>query len=173
MKYNQLDRIVELVPGERLVAERTLRADEEYLADHFPKFPVMPGVMMLEALHQAAIWMVRSGGDFTDPLVMLKEVRGVKFGDFLCPGETLRVKVQRTKEEGALVSVKASGEKAGRTTVLARLVLEKCSTGTRNSAETDQILRDLSRIRFEELFGPLDKIMSNHQPPSPVEGQIG
>jgi 3-hydroxyacyl-[acyl-carrier-protein] dehydratase len=173
MKYNQLDRIIELVPGERLVAERTLRAEEEYLADHFPKFPVMPGVMMLEALHQAAIWMVRSGGDFNDPLVLLKEVRGVKFGDFLCPGETLRVKVQRTKEEGSLVSVKASGEKAGRTTVLARLVLEKCSTGTRNSAETDGILRNLSRVRFEELFGPIDKIIGNREAPSPVEGQIG
>lgn len=173
MKYNQLDRIVELVPGERLVAERTLRADEEYLADHFPKFPVMPGVMMLEALHQAAIWMVRSGGNFSDPLVLLKEVRGVKFGDFLCPGETLRVKVQRTKEEGSLVSVKATGEKAGRTTVLARLVLEKSATGTRQSLRTDQILRDLSRTRFEELFGPIDKIVGNQPTPSPIEGQIG
>ena len=47
MKYRQLDRIVSLDPGQRIVAERTLRADEEYLKDHFPRFPVMPGVMML------------------------------------------------------------------------------------------------------------------------------
>jgi len=48
MKYRQLDRITSLDPGKRLTAERTLHKDEEYLRDHFPCFPVMPGVMMLE-----------------------------------------------------------------------------------------------------------------------------
>ena len=56
MKYRQLDRITALEPGVKCTAERTLRADEEYLNAHFTKFPVMPGVMMLDALHQAAIW---------------------------------------------------------------------------------------------------------------------
>ena len=79
MKYRQLDRILSLVPGKRIVAERTLRAEEEYLKDHFPRFPVMPGVMMLEALHQAAIWMIRVGDDFQHPIVLLREVRNVKF----------------------------------------------------------------------------------------------
>lgn len=166
MKYNQLDRIVELVPGERLIGERTLRADEEYLADHFPKFPVMPGVMMLEALHQAAAWMVRTGSNFADPLVLLKEVKSVKFGDFLCPGDTLIVKVQRTKQDGPLVSVKASGEKGGRTTVLARLVLEKCSTPNGSACDTGEILRRNFRKKFEELFGPVAKLVA--EPPAPI-----
>ncbi|MFM8397602.1 MAG: 3-hydroxyacyl-ACP dehydratase FabZ family protein, partial [Pirellula sp.] len=50
VRYRQLDKIIELVPGERIVATRELRKDEDYLRDHFPLFPVMPGVMMLEAL---------------------------------------------------------------------------------------------------------------------------
>jgi 3-hydroxyacyl-[acyl-carrier-protein] dehydratase len=164
MKYNQLDRIIELVPGERLVAERTLRAEEEYLADHFPKFPVMPGVMMLEALHQAAVWMIRTGNDFSDPLVMLREVKGVKFGDFLSPGETLTVRVQASKVDGPRVSVKATAEKAGRTTVLARLVLEKCSTPSETSSGTDEILRSEIKARFEQLFGPVSKFISLDRP---------
>ena len=82
MKYRQLDQITSIQPGKMLTARRTLRDDEEYLLDHFPRFAVMPGVMMLEALHQAAIWLVRTGDDFRTPLVLLREVRSVKFGDF-------------------------------------------------------------------------------------------
>ena len=155
MKYCQLDRIVELDPGKRVVAQRTLRADEEYLQDHFPKFPVMPGVMMLEALYQAAVWMIRTGEDFASPLVLLKEAKSVKFGDFLCPGETLNITVERFKEEGNLVTVKASAEKGGRTTVMARLVLEKCSTRLPERLATDAIMRQVSREKFDRLFGPL------------------
>ncbi|MFN9913857.1 MAG: beta-hydroxyacyl-ACP dehydratase, partial [Pirellulaceae bacterium] len=59
MKFRQIDRILEVVPGERLGAIRTLRADEEYLKDHFPLFPVMPGGLMLEALYQAACCRLR------------------------------------------------------------------------------------------------------------------
>lgn len=158
MRYNQLDRIVELDPGRRLVAQRTLRPDEQFLLDHFPKFPVMPGVMMLEALHQAAIWMIRSGENFVHPLVLLKEARGVKFGDFLCPGETLNVTVQWLKDDGPLVSVKAIGEKAGRTTVSARLILEKCSTNAPRRIGTDELVAAGSREQFESLFGPLNQI---------------
>lgn len=155
MKYCQLDRILELDPGKRLVAQRTLRAEEEYLRDHFPKFPVMPGVMMLEALYQAAVWMVRTGEDFASPVVLLKEAKSVKFGDFLCPGETLNITVERFKEDGPLVTVKAFAEKGGKTSVMARLVLEKCSTHLPERLGTDPLMRRVSREKFERLFGPL------------------
>ncbi len=112
MRYSQLDRLISLEPGKRLVATRTLRAEEEYLKDHFPNFPVMPGVMMLEALHQAAIWMIRTGEEFASPLVMLKEARNVKFGDFLSPNETLEVTAELVKQEGNVYTVKASADKA-------------------------------------------------------------
>jgi 3-hydroxyacyl-[acyl-carrier-protein] dehydratase len=157
MKYCQLDRIVELEPGKRLVAQRTLRPDEEYLQDHFPKFPVMPGVMMLEALYQAAVWMVRTGEDFASPLVLLKEAKGVKFGDFLVPGETLDIIVQVTKEDGNLVAVKAVAEKGGKASVTARLVLEKCSTKLPERLGTDGHMRKLTREKFDRLFGPLSQ----------------
>jgi 3-hydroxyacyl-[acyl-carrier-protein] dehydratase len=160
MKYSQLDRIVEIEPGKRLVAERTLRPDEEYLRDHFPKFPVMPGVMMLEALYQAAVWMVRTGEDFTSPLVLLKEAKSVKFGDFLAPGETLNITIEHVKDDGPLVVVKASAEKGGKTSVMARLVLEKCSTNLPAMLGTDCLLRQMARKKFEELFGPVDEIVN-------------
>lgn len=153
MKYRQIDRILSLDPGKRITAEKTLRADEEYLLDHFPRFPVMPGVVMLEALHQAAVWMIRTGDGFASPLVMLREARNVKFGDFLAPGETLRVTAELVKEEGALSTVKASAEKDGRVTVSARLKLERCGTGDPDRIGTDEDVRDRAKEQYRELFG--------------------
>ncbi len=156
MRYSQLDRLISLEPGKRLVAERTLRADEDYLQDHFPNFPVMPGVMMLEALLQAAMWMIHTGNDFQSPLVMLREAKSVKFGDFLAPGETLQITAETIKEEENIVTVKAFAEKNGKTTVSARLVMEKCSTGQPARLGTDAIVQGHIRKKFAELFGTFE-----------------
>lgn len=158
MKYRQLDRIVSLEPGQRIVAERTLRPDEEYLGDHFPRFPVMPGVMMLEALHQAAIWMIRTGEEFASPLVVLREARNVKFGDFLSPHETLTVTAERLKEKDGLITVKATAEKQGKVTVSARLILERSGSNEPPETDTDEDVRRRAKKKFIELFGDLASI---------------
>jgi 3-hydroxyacyl-[acyl-carrier-protein] dehydratase len=158
MRYRQLDEITELDPGRRLVALRTLRAEEEYLRDHFPRFPVMPGVMMLEALHQAAVWMIRTGEDFASPLVVLEEAKNVKFADFLSPGQTLEITAELVKEEGDRVTVKTRARKADRITVSARLVLRKAKTGEREQMRTDQDVRDLVRQQFNETFGDVPMV---------------
>lgn len=155
MKYRQIDKITSLQPGKKLIAERTLRADEEYLKDHFPNFPVMPGVMMLESLHQAAVWLIRSGDGFQSPLVLLREVRGVKFGDFLAPGETLEIIAESIKEDGNYTTVKATATKQGRVTVTARLVLERCSSNDPDRIGTDEDTRRLNEQQFHELFGDI------------------
>lgn len=153
MRFRQLDSITELQPGRRIVARRTLRAEEDYLLDHFPHFPVMPGVMMLEATYQAAMWMVRTGEDFAHPLVMLREARSVKFADFLAPGETLEVIAETLREDGPLVTVKALARKGDRTTVSARLILERRNTGAEPRLELDHDIRSRVRKQFSELFG--------------------
>ena len=155
MRFRQIDSITELVPGQRIVARRTLRAEEDYLRDHFPHFPVMPGVMMLEACYQAAMWMVRTGEDFAHPLVMMREVKQVKFGDFLAPGETLEITAETVKEEGSRVTVKVVARKGERTTVSARLILEKQLTNFDPRLEADADISSLARHQFKQLFGEL------------------
>lgn len=59
MRFTLLDRVVAIDPGKTITAIKTLSLSEEYLADHFPRFPVMPGVLMLEAMTQAAAWTIR------------------------------------------------------------------------------------------------------------------
>ncbi len=92
MKFNLIDRI-ESITDERIVAVKYVSLAEEYLADHFPTFPVLPGVMMLEALTQAAGWLLYRRSNFAKSIAVLKEARNVKYGNFVAPGNSLRVEV--------------------------------------------------------------------------------
>src|SRR6476661_6736480 len=93
MKFNLLDKIEE-ISDTRVVAVKHVSLAEEYLADHFPTFPVLPGVMMLEALTQAAAWLMHRRTNFAKSFAVLKEARNVKYGRFVAPGEALRVEVE-------------------------------------------------------------------------------
>lgn len=93
MKFHLLDAILEQTP-ERILAVKQVSLAEEYLGDHFPGFPVLPGVMMIEAMAQAARTMLADRGD--DRLV-LGEVRALKFGNMVRPGQRLEIQVDLIK----------------------------------------------------------------------------
>src|SRR5689334_21428037 len=90
VKFNLLDKI-ESLSDERIVASKYVSLAEEYLADHFPTFPVLPGVMMLEAITQAAGWLMHHRSNFARSMAVLKEARNVKYGRFVAPGGSLRL----------------------------------------------------------------------------------
>lgn len=89
MHFNLVDKVVERDDA-RIVTIKHITMAEEYLQDHFPTFPVLPGVMMLEAMVQAARALLghRPEGHF-----VLSKVRALKYGTFMPPGSTLRVEV--------------------------------------------------------------------------------
>src|SRR3954467_6805905 len=94
MRFVLIDRITELHRGQSLVAVKNLSLAEEYLADHFPGFPVMPGVLMLEALTQAGAWLIRDYEDFAHSIVVLKQAKTIKYGSFVEPGRQLQIRVE-------------------------------------------------------------------------------
>ena len=129
MRFSQLDRITEIKTGQSLTAIKCLSLSEQYLHDHFPRFPVMPGVLMLEAMFQASMWMIRHRDQFTRSMVVLRETRNVKFGDFVEPGRQLKiVTTQKSMEPGSgaseLTTVQVKATIDDRSAVGGRLVLE-------------------------------------------------
>ena len=106
MRFQLVDTIVER-SAERIVALKNVSAAEEYLADHFPRFPVLPGVFMIEAMAQAARALL---GDEGRRLV-LGGVKALRYGSFVRPGEALRIEVLLEKRlaDGAF-QFKGSGE---------------------------------------------------------------
>jgi 3-hydroxyacyl-[acyl-carrier-protein] dehydratase len=109
MKFQLIDRIELLQPGEKIVTVKTLSLAEEYLADHFPSFPILPGVLMIEALTQSAAWLVRLEQDYANSLVVLKTVRNARYSYFLRPGNTLRCEVELKKMDETSATFAASG----------------------------------------------------------------
>jgi 3-hydroxyacyl-[acyl-carrier-protein] dehydratase len=123
MRFVLIDRIVELHPGQSLVAIKNLSLAEEYLADHFPGFPVMPGVLMLEALTQAGAWLIRDMEDFAHSVVILKQARTIKYGSFVEPGRQLQLRVDLTAHGDRESTFKGVGTIDGQEMVKGRITL--------------------------------------------------
>src|SRR5215471_13824250 len=123
MRFKLLDRIIDLKPGVSITAVKGLSLAEDYLADHFPLFPVMPGVFMLEAMTQASAWLIRVSEDFKHSMVVLREARNVKYADFVAPGQTLTVTAEILSQTERETKLKVQGAVDGKLNVSARLVL--------------------------------------------------
>jgi 3-hydroxyacyl-[acyl-carrier-protein] dehydratase len=143
MRFCLLDRIVELEPGVRITAVKRLQPDEDYLRDHFPRFPVMPGVLMLEAMYQASAWLIRQTEGFAHSLVLLKEARNIKYADFVTPGKELVVGAEIIKQDAALTTLKVQGTIDGNVSVHGRIVVERFNLAERYPAlkDTDPYMR--------------------------------
>jgi 3-hydroxyacyl-[acyl-carrier-protein] dehydratase len=152
MRFCLLDRICSLEPDTEVTAVKAVTLAEEYLADHFPEFPVLPGVFMLEAATQAATWLVRISENYAHSMIVLSEARSVKFTDFVTPGHELRLTVEQIKRESALVQFKFQGHVDGRLCVSGRLSLE-CY----NLADDDPELAalDARMIAYQRSVEPL------------------
>jgi 3-hydroxyacyl-[acyl-carrier-protein] dehydratase len=108
---------------ESLAAVKVLTSAEEYLADHFPAFPVMPGVLMLETLVQAGRRLVAAlDGPPTRPLVV-QEVRNLRYGSMVQPGQALEVTVTLRKREGTSWQLQGSGSVNDEMAVQGRFIL--------------------------------------------------
>ncbi len=153
MQFCLIDRIVELIPGKSIRAVKTLRPDEDYLRDHFPLFPVMPGVLMLEAMFQASAWLVRESENFVHAGVVLKEVRNAKYSDFVSPNQELVVTAELLKQDDKLSTLKVQGEVNNNVAVSARLILERFHIGEKYPSRANaepyciaELLKDYSRL---------------------------
>ena len=152
VKFNLIDSIIEL-SDTRIVAVKQVSLAEEYLADHFPTFPVLPGVMMLEALTQAAAWLLHRKHDFACSMAVLKEAKNVKYGQFVAPGDALRVEVEFFKPTETGATFKATGLVRTETALTARIELAYFNLADKHPhlAAVDEKLRAHNRLRWSLL----------------------
>jgi len=108
-----IDEVVELEPGERVVARKTVRPDEWYLSGHFPGRPVMPGVLIIEALAQTGAVAVLSEEQNRGKLALFAGIDDVRFKRIVEPGEELELTCELERVRGPIGRGKASARVGG------------------------------------------------------------
>lgn len=88
-----VDRILELEPGKHAVGIKNVSAGEPYFAGHFPAFPVMPGVLIVEALAQVGAVALLKLPDFQGKIAFFAGIDGVRFKRQVVPGDVLLLEV--------------------------------------------------------------------------------
>ncbi len=148
MRFCLIDRVVELSRGQRIVAVKAVSLAEEYLADHFPTFPILPGVFMLEALVESAAWLVRDAQDFASNIILLRRAKNVTYKRFVTPGNLLRLEVtcrRLAREDSDFTGV---GYCNGDEVVKARFGLTHTFVQDRGVRLPDEQLAKAARARF-------------------------
>jgi 3-hydroxyacyl-[acyl-carrier-protein] dehydratase len=158
MRFCLVDRILEVQPGKMIRAVKNLTLGEEYLADHFPTFPVMPGVLMLQTLIEAGAWLLRVTENFQHSVIVLREAKHVKYGAFMEPSLRMVISAELIEQDKDLATFKGKGEVNGNTTVSARFMVSRSNLRDRNPAlrRVDDRLIEHWRHLYIALRGELD-----------------
>ncbi len=99
-----IDRVVDIVPGESAVGIKNVTINEQYFQGHFPRRPVMPGVLIIESMAQtAAVLVVQTlGREAEGKLVYFMTVDEARFRKPLTPGDTVRIHVTKLRQRGSV-----------------------------------------------------------------------
>ena len=116
-----IDTLEELEPGKRAVGKKCVSYNEPYFAGHFPGEPVMPGVLIVEALAQVGAAVMLSCPEFKGKLVYFGGIEHCRFRKKVVPGDVLMLEVEMIRQKGPLGVGKATATVDGKTAVTAEL----------------------------------------------------
>lgn len=115
--FQGFDRLVELVPGERAVAVRNVPATLPVFDHHFPRHPVLPGVLLLESMAELAKAVASGATPWC-----LASVSGVRFKHFVGPGDQVELTAEVTQRTQDQTDVRATARVEGRVVAAARVL---------------------------------------------------
>ncbi len=105
-----VDRVTHCVPGQSAKGYKNMTANEQFFEGHFPFKPIMPGVLMVEALAQLGCIAILMKDEFKDKLGVFTGIDGFKFRQMVIPGDRLDLEVELLKMKGPLGKLKATAK---------------------------------------------------------------
>ena len=153
MRFILIDKVVAIEPGREIKTLKNVSLAEEYLADHFPTFPVLPGVMLLEGLIESASWLVRETENFAHSMILLEYARNVKYKSFLTPGDQIEYTVKAKKIDDNLSSFTGIGQSNDQQVLEAKFALRHFNLADENAkmAATDALVIENLKQRWKLL----------------------
>lgn len=140
MRFILVDEILDLEPGRSIRAIKTFSPDEEFFADHFPGFPVVPGVLLTEAMAQTAGKCLYSG-DPARGWPMLGQIRSASFLRFVRPAESCTLAAQIKSSQAQLATAQCQVEVAGNVVARAELLFSFVPMDTFADGHEDAVLK--------------------------------
>ena len=136
-----VDRVVEIVPGQKITAYKNVTINEPFFNGHFPGHPVMPGVLILEALAQASAILAYKTSQLNpaESLSYLMGVDGARFRKPVVPGDRLQLNIEVVRHKGGIWKTKGTatveGVKVAEGEFLATVVVKKNQDSSGSTAE--------------------------------------
>ncbi len=124
-----VDRVVELEPGVRAVGNKNVTINEPFFQGHFPGYPIMPGVLIVEALAQVGAVAVLSLPDNKGKVVFFAGIDGFRFRKPVVPGDSLRLEVNLARMRGPVGKGIAKAEVEGKVVAEGKLTFAVGSRG--------------------------------------------
>jgi 3-hydroxyacyl-[acyl-carrier-protein] dehydratase len=153
MRFILIDKVISLDAGRKIKTIKGVSLAEEYLADHFPTFPVLPGVLLLEGLIESASWLVRRTENFAHSMILLEQARNIQYKSLLAPASHIEYTVEEKVIEENVSSFTGFGSSDGIRIVEARFGLRHFNLADRDSAmaPTDARVIENMKKRWELL----------------------
>ncbi|NIA17489.1 MAG: beta-hydroxyacyl-ACP dehydratase [Planctomycetes bacterium] len=158
MKFVLIDKVLSFEPGTELTATKSVSLAEEYLGDHFPIFPVLPGVLLLEGMIESASWLVRvteaQRAGVIHSMVLLSSAKNVKYKSFAAPGTKIEYCVRAKAIEENLSSFTGTGVCGDEPIVEARFSLRHFNLAEDKPAmaATDAVIIENMKKRWKLLY---------------------
>jgi len=149
MRFILIDEIIELIPGARIHGVKTLNADEDVFTDHFPGFPVVPGVLLTEMMAQTA-GKCLDAGNRDRGKAMLVQIRKASFRKWVRPGERADIHAEVTSDEADYATARCRVDVEGTPVAFADLMFSfvpnsQFAPGFRDDVLEDYLSRTTSR----------------------------
>ena len=153
MRFILIDKVISFEAGKQIKTIKNVSLSEEYLADHFPTFPVLPGVLLLEGLIESATWLVRQTENFSHSMILLEEAKNVKYKSFLAPGASIEYNIEVKTIDENISSFIGYGVSKDQRIVEARFGLRHFNLAEENPAMTavDAVIIENMKKRWKLL----------------------
>ena len=128
-----VDKVIEVESGKRGIGIKNVTINDGFFQGHFPAKPVMPGVLMVEAMAQTAGVVVLTSGEHPDKVALFMAIEGVKFRKVVVPGDQLVMEIEIVRDRDRTAHVKGTGKVDGEVVVEAEMLFSYTDRSYLNS----------------------------------------